>query len=108
MRTSRRLEVSDDDRAELGRLLRAPTTAQRVALRARIVLLSWEGVGTGEIRARLRTTTPTVTRWRDRYEQDGVRGLLKDAPRSGRRPTITKAKGAGGVEKNQERERGGG
>src|SRR3972149_927628 len=35
MRTSRRLEVSDDDRAQLGRLLRAPTTAQRVALRAR-------------------------------------------------------------------------
>src|SRR3990170_221921 len=101
MRTSRRLEVSDDDRAQLGRLLRAPTTAQRVALRARIVLLSGEGVGTGEIRARLGTTTPTVTRWRDRYEQDGVRGLLKDAPRCGRLPTITKAKVAEVIEKTQ-------
>ena len=101
MRTSRRLEVSDDDRAQLGRLLRAPTTAQRVALRARIVLLSGEGVGTGEIRARLRTTTPTVTRWRDRYEQDGVRGLLKDAARCGRLPTITKAKVAEVIEKTQ-------
>ena len=101
MRTSRRLEVSDDDRAQLGRLLRAPTTAQRVALRARIVLLSGEGVGTGEIRARLGTTTPTVTRWRDRYEQDGVRGLLKDAARCGRLPTITKAKVAEVIEKTQ-------
>ena len=101
MRTSRRLEVSDDDRAQLGRLLRAPTTAQQVALRARIVLLSGEGVGTGEIRARLGTTTPTVTRWRDRYEQDGVRGLLKDAARCGRLPTITKAKVAEVIEKTQ-------
>ena len=93
--------MSDEDRAELGRLLRAPTTAQRVALRARIVLLSAEGVGTGEICARLRTTTPTVTRWRARYERGGVRGLLKDAPRSGRRPTITKEKVAEVIEKTQ-------
>ncbi len=90
MRTSRRLEVSDEDRAELERLVRSPTTEQRVALRGRIVLLSAEGVGTGEIVERLEITTSTITLWRDRYEQGGVRGLLKDAPRSGRRPTINK------------------
>ena len=90
MRTSRRLEVSDEDRAELERLARSPTTEQRVAMRARIVLLSGEGVGTGEIVERLGVTTSTITLWRDRYEREGVRGLLKDAPRSGRRPTISK------------------
>ena len=90
MRTSRRLEVSDEDRAELERLARSPTTEQRVAMRARIVLLSGEGVGTGEIVERLGITTSTITLWRDRYEREGVRGLLKDAPRSGRRPTISK------------------
>ena len=90
MRTSRRIEVSDEDRAELERLVRSPTTQQRVVLRGRIVLLSAQGVGTGTIVEQLGTTTSTLTLWRDRYEQEGVRGLLKDAPRSGRRPTISK------------------
>ena len=53
MRTSRRVELNDDDRAELERIVRSPTTEQRVALRGRIVLLSTEGVGTGSIAERL-------------------------------------------------------
>ena len=92
MRTSRRIELKEEDKAALERLVRASTTEQRVALRARIVLLSGEGVGTGQLCERLGTTTPTVTRWRGRYEQEGVRGLLNDAPRSGRLPTISKEK----------------
>jgi transposase len=94
--------VSDEDRKELERLVRAPTMEQRVALRARIVLLSGEGVGTGQICERLGATTPTVTRWRARYEQEGVRGLLKDAPRSGRLPTISKEKVAEVLRKTQQ------
>ena len=107
MRTSRRVGVSGEDRKELERLVRAPTTEQRVALRARIVLLSGEGVGTGQLCERLGTTTPTVTRWRGRYEQEGVRGLLKDAPRSGRLPTISKEKVAEVVRKTQQEKPGG-
>jgi len=84
--------VCDADRKELERLSRAATTEQRVVLRSRIVLLSGEGVGTGEICERLKTTTPTVTRWRERYEREGVRGLLRDAHRSGRNRTISKEK----------------
>ncbi len=90
MRTSRRNTVSDEDRNQLERLVGAGTTEQRVVLRARIVLLSGLGVSTGEICERLNTTKPTVSRWRERYQQDGVRGLLADAHRSGRRPTISK------------------
>jgi transposase len=101
MRTSRRLQVSDEDKAELGRIARAPTTAQRVALRARIVLLSSEGVSTGSICEQVGATTTTVTLWRDRYERQGVPGLLRDAHRSGRRPTITKEKVAEVIEKTQ-------
>ena len=82
--------MSDDDRRELQRLSRAPTTEQRVALRARIVLLSGEGVSTGEIGERLGTTVPTISRWRSRYEKAGIVGLLKDAQRAGRQPTISK------------------
>ena len=102
MRTSRRLNVGDEDRKELERLVRSPTTAQRVALRARIVLLSSDAVGTGQIRERLGTTTPTVTRWRERYVREGIPGLLKDAPRAGRLPTISREKVAEVVRKTQE------
>jgi transposase len=102
MRTSRRVGVSDTDRKALERLSQAPTTEQRVALRVRVVLLSGEGVSTSDICEHLGTTTPTVTRWRERYEQEGVCGLLKDAPRSGRLPTFSKAQVAEVLRKTQQ------
>ena len=102
MRTSRRLDVSEEDRKELERLVRASTTEQRVALRARIVLFSGEGASTGDICGQLATTTPTITRWRERYEREGVAGLGKDAHRSGRLPTISKAKVAEVLRKTQQ------
>ena len=34
---------------------------------------------------------PTVYLWRDRFQRAGVLGLVKDAPRPGRRPAVTPA-----------------
>jgi transposase len=92
MRTSRRINVSDRDRVQLNRVVRNGNTPQKLALRARIVLLSGDGVPTGEIMRQLGTTTPTITRWRNRYETDGIPGLLKDRSRAGRKRRIDKAK----------------
>ena len=50
-------------------------TEQRVVSRARVVLLSGEGVGTGTICERLATTISTISLWPDRYEAEGVAGL---------------------------------
>jgi transposase len=61
-------------------------------MRARIVLLSADGISTGEIMDQLGTTTPTITRWRDRYETDGIPGLLKDRSRPGRKRRIEETK----------------
>ena len=88
MRSSRRLHVSERDRAELERLVRNGNTPQKVVLRARIVLLSGERVATGEVMRQLATTTPTITRWRQRYEASGVGGLVKDKNRPGRKRQI--------------------
>lgn len=63
-----------------------------MALRARIVLLSADGIPTGEIMRQLSTTTPTITRWRNRYETIGMPGLLKDRSRPGRKRRIEEAK----------------
>lgn len=98
MRTSRTLIVPPADRTELERLVRGRNTPQKVALRARIVLLSGAGRSTGEIMEELGTTTPTITRWRDRYVAAGVAGLVHDAGRPGRKPSLSAATVAGVVE----------
>ena len=92
MRTSKQIEVSDRDREQLNQVVRNGNTPQKVALRARIVLLSADGISTGEIMHQLDTTTPTITRWRDRYETDGILGLLKDRSRPGRKRRIEETK----------------
>src|SRR6266545_2963640 len=81
--------VSDGHRAELGRLIRSRGTPQKVVLRAKIVLLSAEGVATSKIMEQLQTTCPTITRWRQRYAEKGVEGLCKDATRPGRKRRIS-------------------
>ena len=92
MRTSKRILVSDKDRVQLDQMIRNGNTPQKVALRARIVLFSSDGIPTGEIMRQLGTTTPTITRWRSRYETTGMPGLLKDRSRPGRKRRIAEAK----------------
>lgn len=69
-------------------LVRGRNTAQKVALRARIVLGAAEGRSNNSLAQELRVARPTVLLWRHRYAQAGVAGLLRDAPRPGRRRRI--------------------
>ena len=88
MRTSKRLFVSDKDRKVLEEIARNGNTPQKLAFRARIVLLSADGTATSEIIHQLGTSTPTITRWRERYETSGIAGLLRDRSRPGRKKRI--------------------
>src|SRR5271156_2998996 len=76
------LEVPEEDRRELRRWLRASTTRKSHAERARMVLLSTEGLSAEEIGSRLGVAEMTVLRWRRRYREEGVSGL-RDKPRPG-------------------------
>jgi transposase len=89
MRTSKRIDLQDGDREELQRLVRGRNTPQKVVLRAKIVLLSAEGVSTAVIEGQLHTSVPTITRWRQRYQAAGVAGLLRDASRPGRKRRLS-------------------
>ena len=80
MRTSKRLPVSDKDRAILERMVRNGNTPQKTVLRARITLMIAAGITTGEIMRQLGTSTPTITRWRNRYETAGIAGLPVSFP----------------------------
>jgi transposase len=69
-------------------MVRNGNTPQKLALRARIALLSADGTATSQMMRQLGTSNPTITRWRNRYETDGISGLLKDRSRPGRKKRI--------------------
>jgi DNA-directed RNA polymerase specialized sigma24 family protein len=58
----RRIEVSDDDRAELERIVRAASSEVRMVERARIVLAAAEGMTGNEIAAQVGCSLPTVVK----------------------------------------------
>jgi transposase len=87
MRTGVEVQLSPEDRARLERLVADRNTPQKHAWRARIVLLSGDGVGTMEIMRRTGQSKPTVWRWQARFAAEGVAGLLRDKTRPpGRKP----------------------
>jgi len=78
-----KLEVSAKDLRTLASWIRSSSIEAGLAERARIVTLAAEGVANTEIAERLGLSRPTVIGWRQRYEQEGIEGLV-DKPRSGR------------------------
>jgi transposase len=70
---------------QLQQLVKAPSTAQSLVLRARIVLAAADQQSNQQIAARLGIPQITASKWRRRFAQLGLEGL-QDAPRSGRPP----------------------
>jgi transposase len=80
--------LSVEEREELEKLARGRKVAVRVAERARIVLLAAEGKQNREIAEICGVTRRTVGVWRRRFAEKRIAGILKDAPRAGRRRSI--------------------
>ena len=93
------LRISPEDRRELLQVVGLRSVPQSVALRARIVLGAAEGIGNKVLARQLATSLPTVLLWRDRYQAEGLAGILADRPRSGRPKEITPEQEAALVEK---------
>ena len=87
-----RLEASEAQLEELERLVRAPTTPQRVVRRASIVLARARGRSQQAAAAELGASRPAVIRWERRFADFGVAGLLRDAAGRGAKPSIPEAK----------------
>src|SRR6202023_1471996 len=64
-------------RAELERLLADWNTAQKIAKRARIVLMSADGHGVMAIMREAGVSKTTVWRWQEYFVEAGVGGLIK-------------------------------
>jgi transposase len=89
MRRAPVITLSPEQRTLLESQARSRSFPLRVVERARIVLLAASGQQDKEIAARMVTTPKKVSRWRKRFLALGVAGLLQDAPRPGRKPTIS-------------------
>jgi transposase len=87
-RPTTRIELSEDDRAALERFTARARSARRLAFRARIILASASGLSDVDVAAKLRTSGHTVGKWRKRFLNDGIDGLL-DEPRPGAPRKIT-------------------
>lgn len=90
MRVAKPVELTEQDRVELTRWARGRSTPARQVQRAKIVLAAASGKRNDEIAAELQCTRRTVGMWRNRFLELGIAGLVKDAPRSGRKPSVSR------------------
>jgi transposase len=82
------IELSEEERAQLESWARRRSSAQALAQRSRVVLLASQGLNNTEIAARLGVHRPMVRKWRARFAEYRLDGLI-DEPRPGKPRTIT-------------------
>lgn len=80
--------LTPEQRESLESWSRGRNIAHKVVMRSRLILLAAEERTNREIGSILGVSQPTVKLWRDRFQHLGPEGLLKDAPRPGRKPKL--------------------
>jgi transposase len=81
VRVAPEIVLTDEERAELAKLVRSKLTSVRLMQRARIVLLAADGLQNKDIAQQLGVGRVQVSRWRERYTQAGLAGIERDLPR---------------------------
>ena len=84
MRVAVAIELSDEERATLESYARGRSTPARLVLRAKIVLRAAKGKQNKDIAEELETLQKTVGLWRNRFAEQRLAGIEKDAPGRGR------------------------
>jgi len=87
-RPTAQITLSDEERQTLERWARRPKSAQALALRCRIVLGAADAELNKDIAARLGCNPNTVGKWRTRFAERRLDGLL-DEPRPGKPRTVS-------------------
>jgi transposase len=91
MRKGIEVEVGAGDRARLEAIVADRNRRQKHVERARIVLLTADGVGTLAIMREVGCAKATVWRWQERFATAGVDGLLRDKSRPPGRTPLPRA-----------------
>jgi transposase len=72
------LKLTENERESLSQWMRRPKSAQALAQRARIILACAEGLNNTQVGDRLHLTVQTVGKWRSRFVQKRLDGLLDE------------------------------
>jgi transposase len=91
MRKGVTVEVSGADRMRLEAIVADRNSRQKHVWRARIVLMTTDGVGTNAIKQQTGKSKVTVWRWQERFMAQGVDGLLHDKTRPARVAALPEA-----------------
>jgi transposase len=91
MRAGVTVSVSSSDLDRLRALVNNRNAPQKHVWRARIVLLTAEGVGTSAIMRETSKSKTCVWRWQERFADEGFEGLLRDKTRPSRIPKLDPA-----------------
>ncbi len=94
MRVAAPIDLTSEQQDLLEQWARARSLPVRGVERARIVLLAAAGKQDKDVAAELGITAQKAARWRKRFLAFGMEGLERDAPRPGRAPSISAAKGS--------------
>lgn len=92
MRVAPVVTLTEAQATQLKAWARGRSTPARLVRRAQIVLLAAEGKQNKEIGQVLGVMPRIVALWRGRFLEQGLAGLEKDAPRSGRKPSVSASK----------------
>jgi transposase len=94
MRVAKAIALTASEQATLTKWARGRSTPARLVQRAKIVLAAADGKRIDEIADELGCTRRTVGTWRNRFAQQRLTGIEKDAPRGGRTASVRAAKEA--------------
>ena len=92
-RPIQQIELSEPQRTSLSKLVRCPTTAQRTAQRARIILACSEGLSQEAVARQVGVRRRIVSKWCKRFRREGLAGLT-DAKGRGCKPSLTEVQRA--------------
>ena len=81
VRIAPKIVLTPQEHEQLSMLARSKLTSVRLAQRARIVLLSAQGLQSNEIAVELGIGRVQVSRWRERYAKSRLSGIERDLPR---------------------------
>src|SRR6202050_4276236 len=90
MATDSEVSLTGNQRSELSRIAQSRSLPAGYVFRARLILMLAEGASFSTIQKSLRTTAPTIIRWKQRFRASGMDGL--DTSHPGQTASILTAK----------------
>jgi transposase len=73
--TGESLHVTEQQRADLNEIAQSRSLPAGFVFRAKLILLLADGIPFSVIKQRLQTTAPTISRWKQRFLEEGLEGL---------------------------------